>query len=310
MIALQRSFPKATITVYARNDGLSAEQIVDRAEVWTCGRPRHSLLKHTFGLKILGPVNFIWLWSGPLIEVQWLPRLTLALQAIGMFLLGAECVLRLRPDLVIDSVGCAFSYPVFWLCNIPIMAYVHYPFIRAEMISEAYRDDPAAQGTPPASHPSLLATLKLPYYRMLAAGYGACGSAADFAILNSSWTKSQIDFLWGPRVPKNVLYPPCDLGKMQLFDVSSAREPIIMSLSQFRPEKNHHMQIKIMARLFELRPEWKGRVTLVMAGGCRNKHDHARVESARRLAEHLRVHVSRVRLSPLSSPRRTVSGLS
>ena len=48
-------------------------------------------------------------------------------------------------------------------------------------------------------------------------------------------------------------------------------------MAQFRPEKNHALQLEALALLLQQHPEHRGRVRLVLIGGCRNADDDARV---------------------------------
>ena len=87
--------------------------------------------------------------------------------------------------------------------------------------------------------------------------YCAAGRYSDLTMVNSSWTEDHINKLWtSNRIHK--VYPPCDnrdfLRIQRNFDTeknfSHQRINKIVSLGQFRPEKDHAMQIRSM---FELR---------------------------------------------------------
>ena len=69
----------------------------------------------------------------------------------------------------------------------------------------------------------------------------------------------------------------------------SPREPLILAVGQFRPEKAHPLQIRAFARfLRQAKLEKKGKsdkkVRLVLLGSCRGAEDEARVEALRELA--------------------------
>lgn len=191
-----------------------------------------------------------------------------------MFLMGIECAVRSPAQTMIDTQGCAFSYPLFWLSGTTIIAYVHYPTVSSDLVCSGQN-----------SVSGLLKNLALPYYKMMTIFYGWCGNVVSASLVNSSWTKKHMDLLW--KVPNQLVYPPCDLSKMQLLDATSEREHTLFSLAQFRPEKNHNMQLFIMDALFRLRPDWKGQVKLVVCGGCRNRDDQKRVAALIRLSEEL-----------------------
>ena len=103
------------------------------------------------------------------------------------------------------------------------------------------------------------------------------------------------------------VFPPCDTTQlaatvgdregtevivlhiiMALFD--SLSQVRILSIGQFRPEKDHPLQIKAM---FELRQiiteeEW-AKVRLVIVGGCRNQEDWKLVQDLKDLTKYLSV---------------------
>ena len=76
-------------------------------------------------------------------------------------------------------------------------------------------------------------------------------------MVNSSWTEDHINKLWISNKTYKV-YPPCDNREFLLIprksslndDSSHKKVNKIISLGQFRPEKDHAMQIRSM---FELR---------------------------------------------------------
>ena len=76
-------------------------------------------------------------------------------------------------------------------------------------------------------------------------------------MVNSSWTEDHINTLWSSSKTHKV-YPPCDNTELLCIPRSFKEEEHednkrmnkIISLGQFRPEKDHAMQIRSM---FELR---------------------------------------------------------
>lgn len=51
-------------------------------------------------------------------------------QSLASILVGLECVLRKSPDIYVDTMGAAFTYPLvrcFFASK--VVAYVHYPII-------------------------------------------------------------------------------------------------------------------------------------------------------------------------------------
>lgn len=216
-----------------------------------------------------------------------------------MLFVGLECTLRFpRPDLLVDTLGVAFAYPVLWLANIPIVAYVHYPLLCEQVLRERSGG-----------------RLKMTCYRLLTRLYGLCGQLADRAACNSTWTFNRIAPLWERRAPDasrnksverdddcaaaekiarpnqriSIIYPPCDLSKLSQFDVAGEREPVIFSLGQFRPEKNQSLQLDILQCLLVRRPEWRDRIHLAIYGGCRDADDRARADALMQRAVSLRL---------------------
>jgi glycosyltransferase involved in cell wall biosynthesis len=96
--------------------------------------------------------------------------------------------------------------------------------------------------------------------------YGVCGRCATSIMTNSSWTKNHLDTLWGVDTKK--VFPPCDVSNFQKLELTKKRvKGQIMSLAQFRPEKNHILQIEAFINL-KKKCQIPG-LKLIMAGGVR-----------------------------------------
>jgi alpha-1,2-mannosyltransferase len=61
----------------------------------------------------------------------------------------------------------------------------------------------------------------------------------------------------------------------------------ILSLAQFRPEKDHPLQLQALYELREILNDDFDNVTLVLCGSCRNSDDSTRVADLRDLSKHL-----------------------
>ncbi|MBZ6370674.1 MAG: glycosyltransferase [Microbacterium hominis] len=160
----------------------------------------------------------------------------------------------------------------------------------------------------------LLSALKLAYYRLFATAYTASLRCADVIWVNSSWTRAHVESLVngasgskGGRRRKRIrlLYPPCDTTHLAQFPLETryrippSQESItILSLAQFRPEKEHPTQLRAFAQLLLSPPSSQSGVTaaakiprdklrLVLAGSVRGPVDADRVEALRRLATEL-----------------------
>ena len=92
--------------------------------------------------------------------------------------------------------------------------------------------------------------------------------------------------MWRRKGDVHKVFPPCDVK--HLTKLVSTREDaekhVILSLGQFRPEKDHPLQIKMMFELRQVLPEeeWN-KVKLVIIGGCRNKVDETLVQDLKDL---------------------------
>lgn len=85
------------------------------------------------------------------------------------------------------------------------------------------------------------------------------------------------------------VYPPCDVDHLKSLEKSMTRpEKVrILSLAQFRPEKDHPLQLQALYELREIIPEdLFANVTLVMCGSCRNNDDSNRVKDLKDLSKH------------------------
>jgi len=122
------------------------------------------------------------------------------------------------------------------------------------------------------------------------------GSFASLVIVNSTWTYNHIRSLWkyvAWRKRIKIVYPPCLVADLQAFDLrQEAREPVILSIGQFRPEKDHELQIEALACLFRDHPELQRskspqQVKLVLIGSCRGESDKQRLQVLKELTNKL-----------------------
>ncbi|KAK0540631.1 asparagine-linked glycosylation protein [Tilletia horrida] len=105
-----------------------------------------------------------------------------------------------------------------------------------------------------------------------------------------------------------IVYPPCDTTAFSAFPLEGPAEGeereagLLVSLAQFRPEKEHATQIRLLRALFDLDPAFRSggklaapseagvpKVRLVMMGSCRNEGDEARIVGLKELARELGV---------------------
>lgn len=210
------------------------------------------------------------------------PVATMLCQSLASVFVGAECLFRRCPDVYCDTMGCAFTYPCakfFFGCT--VVAYIHYPIISSDMLQRVRDQRPAHSENGTVSGNISISAAKLVYYQFFAYMYTFVGSFADEAIVNSSWTENHISQLWGlelrgkelelnlnpedsskrsrppnHRTKKVVLkiYPPCNTTHLQEIPLGdeTTRQRIILSVGQFRPEKDHVLQLRYVSSISSL----------------------------------------------------------
>jgi len=200
---------------------------------------------------------------------------------------------KLTPDIFIDTTGAAFTFLVAKiLARCTVAAYVHYPTISTDMLGMVWERRPSYNNDSKISQSKAKTIFKLVYYSLFAVAYGLIGSLADIVMVNSTWTYNHIKSLWmfaSWRKRIHIVYPPCDTRSLETLPLND-REKAILSIGQFRPEKDHTLQIRSFARLLATHPELKdGGARLVLVGGCRDAEDEGRVARLRELAKMLGV---------------------
>lgn len=123
------------------------------------------------------------------------------------------------------------------------------------------------------------------YYRAFAWLYSWALRRANRVVVNGTWTRNHINSLIGSDRRAEIVYPPCDTRSMNSFGLSG-RSRTVVSLAQFRPEKEHPQQVKIMRALLDQRPDLSD-VKLIMMGSSRNESDEKRITLLRLLIEQL-----------------------
>ena len=87
------------------------------------------------------------------------------------------------------------------------------------------------------------------------------GRFADCVIVNSSWTEEHINEIWNCALKTHRVYPPCDveifkeipLPEEHATDLINMDKKIrIVSIAQFRPEKDHPLQLRAMYKLRQI----------------------------------------------------------
>jgi alpha-1,2-mannosyltransferase len=212
--------------------------------------------------------------------------------------LAYEAMCEFTPDLMIDSMGYAFTYPLFkYGGGCSVASYVHYPTISTDMLERVRARDTGVCNNTAVAKSSVRSFVKLLYYRAFAFLYGLVGNLAQVVLVNSSWTRGHIDKLW--QIPAGriaTVYPPCDTKALSGLPLKRASTSwggyVVFSLAQFRPEKNHPKQLRAFKVFLQERrasgvESEEERVRLVVAGGCRGSGDEGRLEELRMLAAEL-----------------------
>ncbi|KAF9123167.1 asparagine-linked glycosylation protein [Mortierella sp. 14UC] len=278
---IQQKYPHVVSVVYTGDTDVNKQDILER-------------VRTRFNIE-LDPslVGFEFLKKRFWVEDAKWPRFTLIGQSIGSMVLGWEALKCVVPDIWIDTMGYAFTYPaarIFGGCQ--VVAYVHYPAISSDMIGRVASRESGHNNANEVAKSPFYTGLKLVYYRLFALIYALVGKFCHVVMTNSSWTKGHIDSLWG--IKSTVVYPPCDTEAFKDFPLRD-RERIVVSVAQFRPEKGHALQLDAMAQLLKDHPEYRQKagsenpkaVQLVMVGSARNDSDNNRIKQLKDKAAEL-----------------------
>lgn len=231
-------------------------------------------------------------------------RLSMIAESWGTVKLAWHALNVINPHIYIDTTGCAFTFLVAkLLAGCKIGTYVHYPTISSDMLSLVWARRPSYNNNMQIASNPIVSYVKLVYYTLFAIGYGMVGSLADLTMVNSTWTKGHIQQMWKLAGKIHTLFPPCDTKSLKYLPISK-RENIIISIGQFRPEKDHTLQLTSFAKLLQLHDGAMKRVDvrLVLIGSCRGEDDEKRVDELRKLSRelHIQDHVEFVLNQPYS----------
>lgn len=79
----------------------------------------------------------------------------------------------------------------------------------------------------------------------------SCSSSLllQVSIVNSTWTAGHIRQLWWKWEAPTVVFPPCNTLTLQQLPIDRKLKRLyLVSVAQFRPEKNHRLQLEAFAR--------------------------------------------------------------
>lgn len=241
------------------------------------------LIQKQFNIRLIRPVEFVYLRSS---ITQWTKTekycwLALFLEIFfGGFLLFYEAaVANKMTPIVFETVGCPFTYPLIrLLVGSRVISYTHYPMISSAMKQRVKKDRGVTK------RQLFRCSAKVWYYNALAASLEMMGLCANVVLTNSKWTQQHVEKLYWPKKCP-VLYPPCNVEQFtEMRRAPKDRVNNIVSVGQFRPEKNHQLQLMAFFRAQRyLPPDAK----LIMIGGVRNSDDENRARDIQLQAEKL-----------------------
>ncbi|KAI8050838.1 mannosyltransferase [Syncephalis plumigaleata] len=274
--ALLRQYPNVICVLYTGDTQVSKQEMLDKTKSrFDITLPEERLV-------------LVYLYERDWVEDKRYPRFTLLGQSIGSMLLGWEALRCVIPDIFIDSMGYAFTFPLARLAGChKVAAYVHYPTISTDMIEKVSQRTEDFNNNAHVAASTALSSGKLLYYQIFATIYGWVGALAKVVMVNSSWTRGHIEQIWG--LTAQTVYPPCDTIALNKLPLTN-RSRTIMSIGQFRPEKDHALQVKAFKQLLVLDPSLKDGpdpARLVLLGSCRHAEDAARIDALKELADKL-----------------------
>ncbi|KAH9422032.1 asparagine-linked glycosylation protein [Dermatophagoides pteronyssinus] len=262
--ALHHQYPHHSYIIYSDRYNVEPSTIIRKAN-------------QTFRLELdeeIMNVHFIQLRLCWLLLAKYYPIFTLLGQNIGSLIVGLEAMLRCPPDIYIDTIGVSFTYPLFrWFGSAKVATYTHYPMISTDMLQVVADNRSTFNNRPLIARSRFLTKIKLVYYHLLACCYRMAGNSANVVMVNSTWTRNHIEQLWNRTVA--VVYPPCNVDNLRSLGLTNKKNNMIISLSQFRPEKNQKLQLQSISRMIDILPknESSEKPLLVMIGSCRNEED-------------------------------------
>jgi len=220
---------------------------------------------------------FVRLDRDRIIDPDLYPVFTMLGQIIGTNVLAANALSKYVPDYFVDTTGLAFCYALvkFLAPSCKICAYVHYPFISHDMLNNVLEKRSQVNNSSRIADSPILSRVKIYYYKALLFAYGFMGNRVDFAWGNSTWTTNHIRQVWpkwgkGSQQEIGTLYPPCNVSKFSSLS-NSKRKNIVLSFAQYRPEKNHRLQLEVFKAVLDKNPG--NDLQFYIIGSCRGADD-------------------------------------
>lgn len=273
-------------------------------------KPGIDSCQNRFNIQLHAPtISLLYLTTRKYVVPSMYPYMTLLGQSLGSLIVAYDAFNLLVPDIFIDTMGYAFTlvFCKMMFPSVPTGAYVHYPTISTDML-ESLDDQTGLKGINAGAGKGLKGYVKRKYWLLFARLYSWVGGHVDVVMCNSSWTAAHIRTIWGPSrhgqtyQDPTVIFPPTAVTELQSSitvnaETESAREPIILYIAQFRPEKNHPLLLRSFARLLsninntsstDTKPKPQPR--LVLIGSVRHSSpDETHIYNLRLLAHELRI---------------------
>ena len=244
--------------------------------------------------KLVYEVELISMESGYMLRPK--NFLTMLLQILAQIYLAIEIITKIYSDVYCDTTGLPFTYFILkYLGHAKVTAYTHYPFISKDMIYQVQNNKPGVHSRGNLNKNKFIRKIKIWYYNVILKVYKIMGNKClSFAYVNSTWTFNHMKETWDELYKTNkliILYPPCSISLYREAAKNDNRQNIIVSFSQFRPEKNQILQIKILAQLkkkLSIYPELED-LELHLIGGVRNEEDQKLFDDLKIFARQLGV---------------------
>ncbi|EED23838.1 alpha-1,2-mannosyltransferase (Alg11), putative [Talaromyces stipitatus ATCC 10500] len=292
--ATQERWPKAVCAIYTGDHEVTKAAILERVET-------------RFNIKLHAPtVVLLYLSTRKYVLSSMYPHFTLLGQSLGSLVVAFDAFNLLVPDIYIDTMGYAFTIALckYLFPSVPTGAYVHYPTISTDMLT-SLDDDTGIKGLNSGAGSGWKGTAKRRYWHLFARLYGWVGSKVDVVMTNSSWTSAHINSLWGPSRKRlvahkdaTVVFPPTAVKELHSSievndSTESSREPNILYIAQFRPEKNHALILRAFARFLNKHREKstaEKTPKLILIGSVRHSSpDETHIYHLRLLAHELHI---------------------
>lgn len=127
-------------------------------------------VKHVFNISLeKDDITFVYLKFRNLVEPNRYPIFTLLGQSLGSILLGLEALCAFPPDVYLDTMGYAFTLPLFrFIGCCKVGCYVHYPTISTDMLRRVQQREYSHNNQTYVVRNPFLTWLKVTYYKLFA----------------------------------------------------------------------------------------------------------------------------------------------